>query len=62
MAAHIRKVNARTAANDEGGRKATFQRRILRRGLPWGPRLEDPTGLEPADGSGVSSSSVTRRR
>jgi Dyp-type peroxidase family len=50
MAAHIRKVNARSAANDEGGRQATFQRRILRRGLPWGPRLEDPLGPDPASG------------
>lgn len=50
MAAHIRKVNARSAANDEGGRQATFQRRILRRGLPWGPRLADTTGSDPASG------------
>ncbi len=50
LAAHIRKVNARTSANDEGGVQATFQRRIMRRGLPWGPRLEDPNGPDPADG------------
>jgi Dyp-type peroxidase family len=50
LAAHIRKVNARSAANDEGGRQATFQRRILRRGLPWGPLLEDPLGPDPAAG------------
>jgi Dyp-type peroxidase family len=50
MAAHIRKVNTRTAANDLGGRQASFKRRILRRGLPWGPRLEDPSGPDPADG------------
>jgi Dyp-type peroxidase family len=35
--AHIRKVNTRTAANDAGGRMASFTRRILRRGLPYGP-------------------------
>ncbi|MFG6200931.1 Dyp-type peroxidase [Nonomuraea sp. JJY05] len=35
--AHIRKVNPRTAANDVGGRMASFTRRILRRGLPYGP-------------------------
>lgn len=50
MAAHIRKVDARSTPNDEGGRQASFQRRILRRGLPWGPRLEDPGGPDPADG------------
>jgi Dyp-type peroxidase family len=50
MSAHIRKVNARRAANDEGGEQATFQRRIMRRGLPWGPRLENPTGPDPAKG------------
>jgi Dyp-type peroxidase family len=50
MGAHIRKVNTRTAANDLGGRRASFKRRILRRGLPWGPRLEDPSGPDPADG------------
>jgi Dyp-type peroxidase family len=50
LASHIRKVNARTSANDEGGVQATFQRRIMRRGLPWGPRLEDPDGPDPADG------------
>jgi len=50
MSAHIRKVNARTAASDPGGRKASFQRRIVRRGLPWGPKLEDPSGPDPAEG------------
>jgi Dyp-type peroxidase family len=50
LGAHIRKVNTRTAANDLGGRQASFSRRILRRGLPWGPRLEDPSGPDPADG------------
>ncbi len=50
MAAHIRKVNARTAGDDMGGRQPSFQRRILRRGLPWGPRLEDPSEPDPAEG------------
>ncbi|MFI7636057.1 Dyp-type peroxidase [Nonomuraea sp. NPDC049400] len=41
--AHIRKVNSRTAANDAGGRMASFTRRILRRGLPYGPLYDqDP--------------------
>jgi Dyp-type peroxidase family len=50
LAAHIRKVNAREAANDFGGRRASFNRRILRRALPFGPRLPDPLGPDPADG------------
>ncbi|WP_067451852.1 Dyp-type peroxidase [Actinomadura macra] len=37
MAAHIRKVNTRATPNDLGGRRASFSRRILRRGLPYGP-------------------------
>jgi Dyp-type peroxidase family len=50
MAAHIRKVNAREAPNDFGGRRASFNRRVLRRALPFGPRLADPLGPDPADG------------
>jgi Dyp-type peroxidase family len=50
MAAHIRKVNGREAAGDMGGRRASFDRRILRRGLPFGPRLSDPLGEDPAQG------------
>ncbi|HEX6782004.1 MAG TPA: Dyp-type peroxidase [Solirubrobacterales bacterium] len=50
MAAHIRKVNARTAGDDMGGRQPSFQRRILRRGLPWGPKLENPEEPDPAEG------------
>jgi Dyp-type peroxidase family len=51
LAAHIRKVNAREAANDMGGRHASFDRRILRRGLPFGPALEDPCGDDPVNGN-----------
>lgn len=50
MGAHIRKVDARSSAGDMGGRKASFQRRILRRALPWGPKLDDPAGPDPAAG------------
>lgn len=39
LGAHIRKVNTRQAANDEGGRRASFNRRLLRRGLPYGEPL-----------------------
>jgi Dyp-type peroxidase family len=42
MAAHIRKVNTREAPNDMGGRRTSFDRRILRRALPFGPALSDP--------------------
>jgi Dyp-type peroxidase family len=49
-ASHIRKVNARDTANDMGGRHASFDRRILRRALPFGPMLGDPTGHDPVDG------------
>jgi Dyp-type peroxidase family len=51
MAAHIRKVNARETPTDFGGRRASFNRRILRRGLPFGQRLEHPFGEDPAAGN-----------
>lgn len=51
MAAHIRKVQPRETPNDLGGRKASLSRRLLRRGLPYGPRLPDPFGPDPADGN-----------
>jgi deferrochelatase/peroxidase EfeB len=38
-AAHIRKVNTRDSASDMGGREATYGRRILRVGIPFGPAL-----------------------
>lgn len=40
-AAHIRKVNVRDAGSDMGGSSATFARRLLRVGLPFGKPLED---------------------
>ncbi|MFZ3291130.1 MAG: Dyp-type peroxidase [Mycobacterium sp.] len=51
LAAHIRKVNARETANDMGGRHASFDRRILRRGLTFGPALEDPMVDDPVNGN-----------
>jgi Dyp-type peroxidase family len=50
LAAHIRKVNTRDTPNDQGGRRASFNRRILRRGLPFGPRLPE-SGPDPVDGN-----------
>ena len=50
MAAHIRKVNARETPNDLGGRRASFNRRILRRALPFGCRLPND-GPDPVDGN-----------
>jgi Dyp-type peroxidase family len=41
LAAHIRKVNTRDVGSDQGGRRASFERRLLRRGLPYGPALVD---------------------
>jgi Dyp-type peroxidase family len=35
--AHIRKVNPRTGHTDQGGLEDTLTRRILRRGMPYGP-------------------------
>jgi len=51
MAAHIRKVNARDTANDLGGRRASFSRRILRRSQVFGPALGEQTGHDPAHGN-----------
>jgi Dyp-type peroxidase family len=46
-AAHIRKVNTRDSPSDMGGRSSTFERRLLRVGVPFGTFLEDPF-IEPA--------------
>jgi Dyp-type peroxidase family len=40
-ATHIRKVNPRDIATDQGNSVDTLQRRILRRGIPFGRVLED---------------------
>jgi Dyp-type peroxidase family len=50
MSAHIRKVNSRETPNDMGGRRASFNRRILRRALPYGKQLPDPLGPDPENG------------
>ena len=41
LAAHIRKVNTRDAPSDMGGRSSTYERRILRVGVPYGPPVKD---------------------
>lgn len=41
LAAHIRKVNTRDAPSDMGGRSSTYDRRILRVGVPFGPPARD---------------------
>jgi Dyp-type peroxidase family len=41
LAAHIRKVNARDAPSDTGGASSTYERRILRVGVPYGPPAAD---------------------
>lgn len=50
LAAHIRKVNTRDLASDQGGRRSSFQRRLLRRGLPYG-RVLPESGPDPDDGN-----------
>jgi Dyp-type peroxidase family len=42
-AAHIRKVNPRDQDSDKGDPFDTLTRRILRRGIPYGPPLSDPS-------------------
>jgi Dyp-type peroxidase family len=41
LAAHIRKVNTRDAPSDMGGRSSTYDRRLLRVGVPFGPPVKD---------------------
>lgn len=49
-AAHIRKVNPRDQDSDKGDQFDTLTRRILRRGIPFGPPLPAPPGGQlPAD-------------
>jgi Dyp-type peroxidase family len=40
-AAHIRKVNTRDAASDMGARNSTYDRRLLRVGIPFGKSLKN---------------------
>ncbi len=45
LSAHIRKVNTRGSANDRGASRSTLNRRILRRGLPYGAADAADKGL-----------------
>ena len=47
LAAHIRKVNTRDAPSDMGGRSSTYDRRILRVGVAFGPSVTDPYQAPP---------------
>ncbi len=49
LGAHIRKVNTRDAPSDMGARSSTYERRILRVGVPFGPSLADPLAPPPDD-------------
>ena len=49
LAAHIRKVNTRDSASDMGARSSTYDRRVLRVGVPFGRPLENPFVESAAD-------------
>ncbi len=51
LAAHIRKVNTRDLANDQGGHNTTYRARILRRGTPFGEPLPHPFARDPQKGN-----------
>lgn len=54
VGAHIRKVNVRDQASDMGGASATYTRRILRMGVPYGPQLPyDPTEEQEGEDRGL---------
>ena len=46
FAAHIRKVNPRDDATDLGIKEKTFQKLLLRRGITFGPEIEDQPHAE----------------
>ena len=52
-AAHIRKVNPRDQDSDKGDMFDTLTRRILRRGIPFGPPLPVPPGNQLPQDDGV---------
>jgi Dyp-type peroxidase family len=47
--AHIRKVNPRDLGTDTGGTNDTLTRLILRRGIPFGTAMREPTNPRPAE-------------
>jgi Dyp-type peroxidase family len=48
-AAHVRKVNPRDQSTDLGDQFDTLTRRILRRGIPYGPPVENPAADDGVD-------------
>ena len=50
FSAHLRKVNPRDDGTDQGGPERSLIRRILRRGIPFGPPLAEP--LHPGSDAG----------
>lgn len=52
-AAHVRKVNPRDQDSDKGDRFDTLKRRILRRGIPYGPPMPAPPGGQLPKDDGV---------
>jgi Dyp-type peroxidase family len=51
VSAHIRKVNPRDQSTEMGAAAETLTRRLLRRGLPFGPPLADPRAPDPHHGN-----------
>jgi Dyp-type peroxidase family len=51
VSAHIRKVNPRDQSTEMGAAAETLTRRLLRRGLPFGPPLADPKAPDPQHGN-----------
>jgi Dyp-type peroxidase family len=49
LAAHIRKVNPRNVDTDQGSPSHTIVRRLLRRGIPYGPPLPASVGPDGVD-------------
>jgi Dyp-type peroxidase family len=50
LSAHIRKVNPRDVATEQGGANDTLTRLMARRGIPYGPALAEPWRLRGDDG------------
>lgn len=48
--AHIRKANPRGGYTEQGGLEDTLTRRILRRGVPYGPGVNDPSNVTEQEG------------
>jgi Dyp-type peroxidase family len=54
LAAHIRKVNTRDSSSDMGARTSTYDRRLLRVGVPFGKPVKDKyvgSDLDPEQGN-----------